>query len=1115
MNTRPQHQNQTVLSVPRTTFPNTPRNTWIAVCAALLAAGGSALAQSADIRSQPTRLTIPDSGTQVNVLTNFIDLPDGSEPVTLSVGPLPDGVGVQFSQTSITEDTGVTLTISTTNVPSGEHVINLNAAGGATGTFNLILHSGKVWNSGTGNWSTPASWVGGVIPGASDDVLFSDVGSQSNATTTNSIVDQSVEISSLRFLQTNNTTRFHNVRINAGVTLAVTGTNGLRLLRDYTQSGSQMDVNITGEGSLVVSNAAANVGILIPNQVANRFDLSGLNTFVTDVSRIGLGDYRMYPQYENLQENGFGGNATFLIPRRFIPTVSFARTNIIRATYADPNDYLDPGIRNYSLTLANNEVGTTADAIWNLGITNAFFLDSICLVQSSAQSDPGAGGIRFNSAFASSNPVAYFRGTNGGRMSVFAIADQAGIGASGTGTKAIVNFSAGRVDALVDRLYMGRDRTNSSDNATAEATLTFAAGTFDVNTAIVGFQGQGDNQGTSTAFTRGTLNVGSNGLFVANTVLELGHTTASPGHTTGAEQGGGVINISAGGTVRANRISVGGVTKVSAANDITMNNGNLVVSNAVASADKPLRTLTMNNSTLVLHVDSSVAEPYVYATNLVTGGSGNVISLASVVGFNSFPAVIPLISYGSASPNFSLELPPGLFGYVVNNTANNTIDAVITTTAPSDLVWNGQINGNWDNATANWQGGSVFNNGDAVRFDDSASGTRSITVTGSVIPGPGGLIVSNSAAPYSFSGGSIEGTAQMTKDGTQSLTIDALSSLPLTILEGSVMGSGSIGSAVVTSNATLNFSGTISQLTSSGAATSSGTIANGVTIQAGRFLNSGTLEGGFAVNGGSVTNTGTINATGNSTVNGGSFLNEGEFNNVSGRLTIGTGGVLSGTGTIIDPDGGTIQFGVDGRLVIAAGGTLSPGVDGIGRIEVLGRLDLNNNSTTVIQVDLNNPATNDVVAAERWSTLQGTIRMENIGSTPFAIGQSFRILENLNGANVPNNPDNPNHIPVMSPMAPGVGMQWDLSEIRTNGIVSIIAGGTTPPALMSVFNGTNTLTFTWGATNAGFQLQVQTNSLSVGLSDNWVPVTGSEFTNRVDVTIDPEAPAVFYRLSNE
>jgi hypothetical protein len=57
------------------------------------------------------------------------------------------------------------------------------------------------------------------------------------------------------------------------------------------------------------------------------------------------------------------------------------------------------------------------------------------------------------------------------------------------------------------------------------------------------------------------------------------------------------------------------------------------------------------------------------------------------------------------------------------------------------------------------------------------------------------------------------------------------------------------------------------------------------------------------------------------------------------------------------------------------------------------------------------------------------------------------------------------------------------------------------------------LVITWPADQIGWQLQVQTNELAIGLSTNWTSVSESLKTNVWVVPIDPNSPPVFYRLS--
>ncbi|HUA65886.1 MAG TPA: LamG-like jellyroll fold domain-containing protein [Alphaproteobacteria bacterium] len=58
----------------------------------------------------------------------------------------------------------------------------------------------------------------------------------------------------------------------------------------------------------------------------------------------------------------------------------------------------------------------------------------------------------------------------------------------------------------------------------------------------------------------------------------------------------------------------------------------------------------------------------------------------------------------------------------------------------------------------------------------------------------------------------------------------------------------------------------------------------------------------------------------------------------------------------------------------------------------------------------------------------------------------------------------------------------------------------------------NQLTLSWPADHTGWQLQVQTNSLAVGISTNWVNVAGSTTTNQVIVPLNLTNGSVFYRL---
>ena len=65
---------------------------------------------------------------------------------------------------------------------------------------------------------------------------------------------------------------------------------------------------------------------------------------------------------------------------------------------------------------------------------------------------------------------------------------------------------------------------------------------------------------------------------------------------------------------------------------------------------------------------------------------------------------------------------------------------------------------------------------------------------------------------------------------------------------------------------------------------------------------------------------------------------------------------------------------------------------------------------------------------------------------------------------------------------------------------------------LSVSATSTNMAISWPATHLGWTLQNQTNSLKVGLSNNWADVAGSSIVTSNNVSINPSNPAVFYRL---
>ncbi|HEX5221665.1 MAG TPA: hypothetical protein VFZ59_19025 [Verrucomicrobiae bacterium] len=1063
-------------------------------------------------------------------ITNHYDL--NPAVATLAATGVPatgGGAGVVLGDSVISNTNAgnagfdVSVTLNYTNLASGDYDMAVEASGANTWRYPLPVKAGYQWSAGGGantNFNNPANWVGGVVPGANDIVILGNAGAVvTNGQPTIAVLADTT-VSSVSDIHTGD--EYVHWYIEAGATLSVLGDGGFRQLIDIIDSSQRSRIRASGPGTMVISNANAKM-LMFSTRQSNKHDpadFSNLNTLIVDVSQISFNDIANYPL--------FGTNGIANRPSANVYDMDWAQTNILRATFANPGGYTANISRNYSMSINREVNATTTDSGMHFGLWNELYMDSILfggpsqMVDSDSRTDFRAAGSYLK--LRAPDKIS--------RMANITIADAYLTNAtSQNAVNCDVRFdvlangsaSGATVDALLETLIVGRDPFNTANGRSLGRLFLGGANcVFDVNTAFIGYQ-TGPGTGTEQGHASGEVHVSSNAVFRVNDTAVLGYTVTN---STPVTSGFGRIIVNSAGLALINSITVGGPANASAGgNDITINaGGTLVVTNAVGSATARLNTLTMNNATLTVFPDAGTNAPCVFTTQLTTGGAGNTLRVAALTGTSTYPVTVPLISYmNPVSPNFTLQLPAGFYGYVVNNSANSTIDAVISTTPPQNLVWNGNVNGNWDQATANWQESKVFVNGDAARFDDTATGTTAVTVAGTVTVGSAGVLVTNESKTYSLSGGTIAGSAILTKAGANTLTIDSTTELAVVANGGTVDGSGTLGATTIGTNATLDYSGTINGLTTRGHSTSSGTINIGLSVAAGIMDNAGTVSGTFATSGGSVTTNragGTITHSGVATIGAGTMLiNEGQINNgslvnVNSRLSIN--GYLTGSGTVTD---NTADPNVNnGRLEINAGGVFTPGGSNtIGTFIVEGRFDLNTGNPDglmIIDVDLNHPAKNDVIGVVKWSNMRGALQMNNIGSIPFAAGQSFLICSNIFGS--PNTPETAFDLQnKITPGAPGVGLQWDLSNLRTNGIIAVVPVPTTQPTLTNAVVGGTNLTLNWPTTHRGYQLQVQTNSLAVGLNNNWVPVVGSENSNTVSVAIDPASPTVFYRLSNQ
>ena len=1129
-------------------------------------AASTALAQTITMSALPLRFTVPVGASLTNTSTltfTTAGLPvDGSGVVNLAVVGVPSGCGATLSTNFFSNNiSGGTFVLTLTNdasVAQGLYEMAIQASGAASKYLAIPVEIAYVWsglnfsNLVSTNFASAGNWNGGVVPPTGSRVVFNDGGGQAVATgSTNIIISANTELGSVRFANTGSGTRAHNIEIQSGATLKISGTGqSFSLLRDTKGLGNPLLVLMAGNGSLVVTNSTADIVNLVDNQQVGTLDLRNLNSFRAEVVRFGMGDYRMYPNYYT---NGYaGGN----LPSKFLPTVFLAKTNLIKCSWVDPNGYADSGIRDYAITLGNNDAsGSTTAYQFRLGLSNAIFADSICWTRRAAGA---SGGNTYN--FINSGSYALFRGIGGGRMTVWSQGDASGVssGTAGSNVRGLtVDFSLGQVDAMVDNYYLTRYDTNNSGRTIQGFMIMGGASlgsTFDVNNAYIGNQDVTNlNSGAVASVATspfGRLTVNSNATFKVNNTLHMGYTVAGAGTPNFPENVASELNINSNGVVQASQIRVGGLTKLSVANNIFMNRGRLIVTNGIGDVTKAVNIFTITNGSQLTVFNVSASAPSIYVTTLNAANIGGSCAVNVPVLTNTvWPVTIPLISYVTTAPNIAGltagTLPSGVvLQTVVDSNAgaapNGTINFTFTTNTPKVLVWTGAANGNWDTTSTNWvtQVGATpsrFTDGDSVVFTDSSS-VNTITVVGSVTPGQTaaayGIAMTNITKNYVFTGGSVGGSAGGYKAGAGSLTVNASFSPGFNVEAGTVAGSGSMGATALQAGTTMTgFSGTINNGLSAlnATVTITGAVNGGLNLVAGTLNNSGNISGVFSLSDGATLNNGVLGVfnvdttvpwsvpTNSVLVNNGVIRQAGgNPNNGSAGLTVR--GVLRGVGKITQPLSGSENVNAI-RVTMAPGGNLMIGntAGELTNMTIAVRLDFLAGSTTTFDVNTTT-VTNDVIKLNDPSVsggkvnygvgneLGGTFVINKIAGPAFDTNSTIYLFDTQ-----VNSPDNNNPArPAVTP-APAPGLVWNLDPLVL--LTNLTLTVTGQPFMTNDITSTN-ITLTWPDNLRGWRLEVQTNELSVGINTNWATVGGSWRTNTQTVPIVSTNPTVFYRLAN-
>ncbi len=211
----------------------------------------------------------------------------------------------------------------------------------------------------------------------------------------------------------------------------------------------------------------------------------------------------------------------------------------------------------------------------------------------------------------------------------------------------------------------------------------------------------------------------------------------------------------------------------------------------------------------------------------------------------------------------------------------------------------------------------------------------------------------------------------------------------------------------------------------------------------------------------------------------------------STAVTVASTATLDGTSTINAP------------VTVNAGGTVAAGdASATGILTIANTLSLGVNSGDVTYSRFSVGTGGNISAASL--ALTGT-NVVNILNTSLTVGTNNLInyssenISSLSGF-------------VLGTLPPGTTAHLlDSGSAIQLAVTAVSTVNTSSPVMTNTLSG-KTLTLSWPAGHLGWRLEVQTNSLTTGLDNNWFTVPNSTSVTSVSVTVNPTNPTVFYRL---